>query len=123
MRSALRGRVDDVDDLRLAEVAETEPEVQRCADDGDDIGSAQGGSAGLGEGERVRGREAASPHAVGEDGHVQRLRGLTQGCHGITGVDIRSRDDDGTLGAGEQHSGPGYVLRVGLDDRYAGVGR
>ena len=36
---ALLGGVDDVDDLRLAEVAETEPEVQRGADDGDDVGA------------------------------------------------------------------------------------
>lgn len=63
----LGGRVHDVYELGVAEVAEAEPEVERGPDHHDHVRAVEGGPAGLGEGERVLGREGSPTHAVGED--------------------------------------------------------
>nr|BFE68324.1 hypothetical protein GCM10020092_016250 [Actinoplanes digitatis] len=120
MARALGGRVDDVHDPRGAELAEAEPEVERGADDGDDVGLVERGAPGPGEGERVAGRQRAAAHAVGEDRDLQRLGGGTQFGDRVAAPHVGASDDDRALGRGQQLGGPGDVLGVGLDDRDLG---
>ncbi len=117
MRRALRRLVDDVDDLRIAEVAEREPEIQRRPDDDHDIGAAEGGPARLGERESVVGRQRAATHAVREHRHDHGLGRLAQLGDRVTGVHIGSGDDDRLLRRGDQRRGLRDIARIGLDRR------
>ena len=106
----LLGRVDDVDDLGVAELAEGEAEVQRRADDHDQVGLGLQQAPGPAEGQLVVGGQAAPAQAVDEGRHPQVLDGSPQVVPRPVPVDVGAGDDRRAFGLGDQAGGLGHVL-------------
>jgi hypothetical protein len=109
----LAGRVDHVGDPSRPEAAEAEAEVQRGADDDNQVGLLLEQAAGPEEGQLVIGREAAPAQPVEPARHPQPLGGPLPRLQCAIPVDVAPDDESRPLGPGDQRAD-------GLDGRRIG---
>ena len=99
VRRDLRRRVGQVDHLGqgrsvlAAEEPVAEPEVQRGADDDDQVGAAQRGRACLGDEQRVPAGDDSSTLAVGQRGHAEALDEAQRGLLGAVEPHVGAQDE------------------------------
>ena len=94
--------------------AEREPEVERRADDDDDVGLGLEQPPGAAEGELVVGGQAAPPEAVDERRDPQRLDRRPQGVPRAVPPHVAAGDERRPLGPGEERGGPSDLVGIGL---------
>ena len=124
MARDLAGGVGDVDDLRegavrvlvrAAEGAVAEAEVERGADDDDEVGAGQRGAAGLGDERAVAAGDHAAAHPVGQGRDAEVLDEAQRGGLGVVGPDVGAEDQHGPPRRGEQPGDGLDRVGVGLD--------
>ena len=90
--------VRDVDDLGLAEAAVAQPEVQRRADDHDDVGALERRAARELDRRSWSGGRHPRPMPLSSTGRVQRLGELAQRLPGAAEPHVGTADEDRALG-------------------------
>ena len=117
----LPGGVGDVDHRsgRIAEAAVAESEVERRADDHDQIGAGKRRSACARDQQGMVGREDAARHAVGDDRDAGGVGESARRRVGTVGPDIAAEHHDGSLGCAQQR---GDVREIRLEIRWRRCG-
>ena len=126
----LTGRVGQVHDpgrsgvVLAAEEAVAEAEVERGADDDDEVGAVEGLAARLGHEQRVATGDDPAAHAVGDGRQAGVLDQVEGGVLGAVGPDVGAEDEHRAGGGREQpgHGRDGVGVGVGAarrtDDRH-----
>jgi len=96
-----------------AEDAVPQSEVERGADDHDEVGAGDGPTACLGHQERVATGHDATAHAVGQGGDAELVDEAQGGDLGAVRPDVGAQDQQRPSGAGDQRADPPEGVGVG----------
>ncbi len=105
--------VHHVGHLGVTEAAEPEAEVERGAEDDDEIGALLEQAARTQERQGMIGGQRAAAETVEEAGHAQMLSSCAQGFPRTVPVDIAADDEGRPFGLGHQRNEAGQLVGVG----------